>query len=107
LPLLATSFVHGEHELPYLAVLDLEMHIQPNGIIWLEISNCIPCMESESSLLKKKRRRKEEEKRKEKTSYNVFIYLKQCHLMLKVCCLCCPLICYSLDKEAITVIQSI
>lgn len=28
----ATSFVHGEHELPYLAVLDLMMHIQPNRI---------------------------------------------------------------------------
>jgi hypothetical protein len=56
---------------------------------------------------KKKKIEEEEEREKRKTSYNVFSYLKQCHLVLKLCCLCCPIICYSLDKEAIAVIQSI
>lgn len=32
LPLLVTSFAHAEHELPYLAALGLNWHIQPNGI---------------------------------------------------------------------------
>jgi hypothetical protein len=58
-------------------------------------------------LKKKIEKLKKKRERERKTSYNVFSYLKQCHLVLKLCCLCCPIICYSLDKEAIAVIQSI
>lgn len=32
LPLLVTSFARAEHELPYLAALGLNWHIQPDGI---------------------------------------------------------------------------
>lgn len=34
-------------------------------------------------------------------------YLKQCHLLLKLRCLCCPLICCSLNREAFTTISKL